>query len=675
MLRSINPPNQRISNYVLISISIVLFTIMVIRTAWYNDDAFIVFRTIDNFLSGYGLTWNVSERVESYSDPLFMLLQSFFIFLTGEFYYTGIFLSIAVSIISLCILGFKIAHSLVLALLGITILMLSKGFVEYSTSGLEDPMTHLLLALFFFVYFKDRKEANFKTLFFLSLIASFGSVNRLDTTIIFLPSLIYVFLKLPKLRGFFILVIGFIPLIIWKGFTFFYYGFPFPNTAYAKVLNTGADKIELIQKGVFYLENSLHWDPLTLVTILGAIIFVPFLSKKTNHIPIIIGIVLYLFFVIQMGGDYMGLRFLTAPLFLAVILISRVNLNPSKWKLVFPFFIVVIGLGSMLPFSPIWTDSQYDGGYTEMGIADTRSIFYKYTGLLRDPLINTVKHDVIYHPWMEQIENHKVAISGGVGFIGFFGGPELYIIDPIALGDPLLSKIPSPKNYDWRIGHFLRFLPPGYDDSIISSQNMIEDKNLSEYYDKLSIITKGELFDIERIKTIFRMNLGEYDHYLESYLQGPTYTTLSNFESKNIVAVTKLGILSQNIVFGDNGINVELGKKFHERKIEFDISQLGVYEIIYFNGDTEIGRQTFKTNESIDSKKDIDDIIKLELDSKPANAQNLMILDERIANKEIVKHILDVPVLVTESGYDNIRINSLKQDTIYMLKSINLNLW
>ena len=36
-------------------------------------DALITFRVIDNFVHGYGLRWNIAERVQAYTNPLWML--------------------------------------------------------------------------------------------------------------------------------------------------------------------------------------------------------------------------------------------------------------------------------------------------------------------------------------------------------------------------------------------------------------------------------------------------------------------------------------------------------------------------------------------------------------------------------------------------------------------------
>ena len=48
----------------LISMVAVLYILLILKTAWLGDDSFITFRTADNFINGYGLTWNVEERVE-----------------------------------------------------------------------------------------------------------------------------------------------------------------------------------------------------------------------------------------------------------------------------------------------------------------------------------------------------------------------------------------------------------------------------------------------------------------------------------------------------------------------------------------------------------------------------------------------------------------------------------
>jgi hypothetical protein len=57
----------------LVRLLLALYLLLLVRTAWTSDDAFITLRTVENFLGGDGLTWNTFERVQAYTHPLWML--------------------------------------------------------------------------------------------------------------------------------------------------------------------------------------------------------------------------------------------------------------------------------------------------------------------------------------------------------------------------------------------------------------------------------------------------------------------------------------------------------------------------------------------------------------------------------------------------------------------------
>jgi arabinofuranosyltransferase len=54
----------------LLALLLLAYAVVLVRTAWMCDDAFITLRTVDNFVQGYGLVWNVGERVQVYTHPL-----------------------------------------------------------------------------------------------------------------------------------------------------------------------------------------------------------------------------------------------------------------------------------------------------------------------------------------------------------------------------------------------------------------------------------------------------------------------------------------------------------------------------------------------------------------------------------------------------------------------------
>ena len=113
---------------------------------------------------------------------------------------------------------------------------------------------------------------------------------------------------------------------------------------------------------------------------------------------------------------------------------------------------------------------------------------------------------------------YDVVDRGPVGVYGFYAGPNVHVIDWYALTDPLLARLPVDDRVTWRIGHFFRSIPEGYLETLETNKNHITNPNLAKYYDKLSLISRGDLLDKERLIAIWRMNTGYYQPLLEAYL-------------------------------------------------------------------------------------------------------------------------------------------------------------
>jgi arabinofuranosyltransferase len=59
-----------------IALALGVFSLALVNTAWMSDDAYISFRVADNLLQGYGLRWNIDERVQTFTNPLWVLLNA-----------------------------------------------------------------------------------------------------------------------------------------------------------------------------------------------------------------------------------------------------------------------------------------------------------------------------------------------------------------------------------------------------------------------------------------------------------------------------------------------------------------------------------------------------------------------------------------------------------------------
>jgi tetratricopeptide (TPR) repeat protein len=53
-------------------------------------------------------------------------------------------------------------------------------------------------------------------------------------------------------------------------------------------------------------------------------------------------------------------------------------------------------------------------------------------------------------------------------------------------------------------------LPEGYLETLLYDRNIIGDRRLGAFYDRLSLITRGDLFSGERMRAIWEMHSGQY---------------------------------------------------------------------------------------------------------------------------------------------------------------------
>ena len=499
---------------------IFIYIFLLIRTAWISDDAYITFRVVENFTSGYGLVFNIGERVQAYTHPLWLFLLSApytIIQRIGALnpwtllYTMTVLMSIILSVIAVCLLAFGRKRSLWAAVLGLSVLILSKAFIDYGTSGLENPLSYLIVALFLLIYFK-MPQGGWSRLFLLAILASLGALTRVDLLLLFLPTLaVEIWHSSQRLKAVLATILGLLPFFLWELFSLIYYGSPFPNTAYAK-LNTGIDQFSLLQQGLFYYLDSLQVDPITLLAIFSISIWAIWTRQKRAY-PLLAGILLYLLYILYIGGDFMSGRFFGVTLLLAIGVLVYTSHPQPRYAV--PLLTLILFIGLLSPNTPLRSPSVFAGDFrdhiNEHGISDERAIYYRRMGWLapnRDKSVPGSKYSGL--KWViNEGKPITVKVVGPLGVAGFQAGPNVHIIDYNALSDSLLSRLPIQNTDQWRIGHFHRELPPGYEETLQTGTNQLQDDSLSVFYDRLALVTRGILFDGERLRTIWRLNTGQ----------------------------------------------------------------------------------------------------------------------------------------------------------------------
>ncbi|MCB2081640.1 MAG: hypothetical protein KDD76_03315 [Rickettsiales bacterium] len=512
--------------------------------AWVTEDAFITLRVVDNFVHGYGLTWNVTERVQAYTHPLWLMALTPVYAVLREPFATTILVSVVCLAVAIGVVAWHLRKTPFAFVFGFVVpLAFSPSMQEFAIGGLENPLSFMLLALFVVMVIKEYPVIPWHRY---GLLLALLMLNRMDTVLLTIPFFIYLFWQHGRAIRWLELIRGFLPFIVWECFSLFYYGFLFPNTKYSK-MNTGLPFADKWKQGLEYGKDFITQDiaaaiPI-LVVLLVSIVLLARRKTRTDQnlrlVALVAGIVLYTLYVFSVGGDYMSGRFFTLQAFVAAFIYALVlaRLMQSGW-----------GLPKLSIFASIWVllaplhihMHEFHPGIMPNGIVSERS-YYRMTHTLFGGCQEGIskfrffsKKKCHYEPmWIQNARKVRVRtrsiatttenplihveINWLAGLIPYLAGPEVYFLNVHGLTEPLLARLPIQPG-PWRIGHFARNVP-GYYLALIWQNMRPLEKDLQGYYEPLRFIVSGPLFSWRRIKTIILFNLGYYDDYRERYIR------------------------------------------------------------------------------------------------------------------------------------------------------------
>ena len=532
--------------------SLVLFAMTVLLLAWQSDDAYHGYVMARNLAEGHGFVYNVGERSSASTGPLFTLLISLAYFLTREMFFTSLVVCTLLSSAAFYILVFKFCRSKEQIIFVMMALFASPSFMSYTTSGLENSLLFLLSALFLWAL-SAHERYDFKQLFIIALIISAIAMARMDTVLIFAPAAVWIFImkrdgiSFPK--AMLAAAAGLSLFVLWELFSVLYFGFPFPNPAYVK-LGTGIAQIEYLKRGIlYYLYTFLNDAGVILITAVSTVLCI--LAKKSKYTAVSVGIILYLLYILRIGGDFMMGRHFTVVFFISLCMFyiiegsshldSKSGITGDKTPLteenketseikklrfskrIFDVTIIVCVIMS-LGFCKV-IGSQYLLGHKYSShISDEREYYYSTTGLYNN-VVSLIKEGrlCVSDTWNNEAPDdlRENGLSSGIidnaaGILVYYN-PDLYLNDTYCLGDAFLSKLPAIYDPNWRVGHLRRAVPEGYRESVWNNDNEIEDPDLHEYYDVIRLITRGEIFDPQRLKAIVDINTGKYAYLIDNY--------------------------------------------------------------------------------------------------------------------------------------------------------------
>ncbi|HEV3229115.1 MAG TPA: hypothetical protein VGY97_06555 [Solirubrobacteraceae bacterium] len=469
---------------------IVLLAALAWRHRWMSDDGFINLRVVDNIQHGFGPVFNIDERVEAYTSPLWIAiiwaLSVVAPFLSLEYIAVGA--GIALSLVGLAagtrgslLLGHRgRSDSRIAVPVGAVVVATLAPFWDFATSGLDTGLTFAWLGICFMGLASVVVDRGSRPRL-VAVVVGLGPLVRPDLGIFALGFLIVLMVSRWAERGPRTLTLlawaAALP-IAYQVFRMGYFAAVVPNTALAK----DAGQADWA-RGWFYLKDLLTtywlWIPLGALAACLTALLIRLRSAGANRAALLVGVtmacaLLHALYVVRLGGDFMGARMLLPAVFALALPVAVVGLSPARLLVPAALVVAAWGVVSLSTLRPHARASPYR-------IEDTRESFIQATNNLHPVSLQDFRG--IPFLWLQDgVTLRRLSVSGGrrvvlrprtslgplqvaaralptlrahvvesfeaIGIAGFAAGPYVHIVDVHGLADPIAARLPITSRYE-----------------------------------------------------------------------------------------------------------------------------------------------------------------------------------------------------------------------------------
>lgn len=423
---------------------------------WQMDDAYISYRYAWNFVHGQGLIYNPGEIVEGYTNFLWTVLSAGAIALgmhpAGPMLAANIALALAVVALSWR-LARLLTGSYLWANLAALLLCVDGALVVYGArgSGMEAMLFafFILCALAFLWNDNATHILRWRTLGGISLALAMltrpegllvalvlMSVRALQDRARLSSTTRFTWLK-PSLAS----SLAFLAIVVpYEACRILYYGWPFPNTFYAKTGTT----LSLLERGLIYTGYFVteRWFIIALAVIGGILVLGGKRFARHGMIPAMVALIIpYTAYVLWTGGDYFpGWRFyvpILAPLVLVAVWAAHKLLSslPRSGIAAFAPLLIIAGLISLYSWQAMW--QQQANGV----LAQHTKIHTSYVNLWGSAGL-----------WLrDNTPPNSVTAAQGAGAIAYYSRHQ--VVDMYGLNDLHIGHISVDNMGEGKAGH------------------------------------------------------------------------------------------------------------------------------------------------------------------------------------------------------------------------------
>jgi arabinofuranosyltransferase len=400
-----------------------IFVIHGVSLDFTQDDAYISYRYVRNFLSGHGLVFNPGERVEGYTNFLWIILLS----VLANFGLDVIIASKVLGIASGCLalfLLYKISTLLdhsqdrrpslwFFFLIPSLLLAINSAFAYWSISGLETTLFVMTVLLSAYFYFTNKR--------LMIIFSALSTLIRPEGALVFAIFILHsLFFRKKGLKRCLLYTLGFTLLLApFLLFKIFYYGDLVPNPFYAK---TGFS-LEYVKTGLGYAWLFLKHYGLWGILFLLPIVFYKSLGRRWKLILLLVFV--YTLYIVVIGGDVLQAHRFFMPIvpFLYLLVsfaLKKLYLMPQKGSANRTISIFLVIAFSILTF--FWPRGWI------MNVRRAERALCSKMSIVAQNLRKSFGTDF------------TLAIST-IGAISYF--TEARVIDMLGLTDPYIAKHPE----------------------------------------------------------------------------------------------------------------------------------------------------------------------------------------------------------------------------------------
>lgn len=461
---------QRIARFSLLALPVMVLAWGAWQHRWMSDDGMINLRVVDQVLAGHGPVFNAGDRVEAATSPLWLaFLVVADVVLPVRLEWIAVFAGIGLSAAGL---GLAIGGSSGLARrsgdgtlvpLGALCLAVLAPMWDFSSSGLEGGLTFCWLGGALLLM--QRWATGRGGLAVASVVAGLGPLIRPDLALVSLVLIVALQVgerhaaRRRRLVSFGEAVA--LP-VAYELFRIAYYGALVPNTYFAKEGGRAN-----WSQGWAYLRDFVGpyrlWLPVLGLGLAAGVPLLRGLHRRGEHRCILVAVAFPVggalsgLAILRAGGDFMHARLLLPSLFAVMAPVATVAIRRVTAPALLAVAWAVVCLVALRP--PTFTPDRIATIADHR--ADLRMLFgRKHPVTLHDFGFGPTgryhfafddEHRLYFGALPLELDGRPVRLAAGVpdtvlladgvGAIGYFAGPDVYVVDMLGLGDTLAAHL------------------------------------------------------------------------------------------------------------------------------------------------------------------------------------------------------------------------------------------